>query len=223
MKSSKEFENAIRNKKVPILVLDQKWHRLFAIHGKTDEIKEAEANLNALLARQGKLNNDLKEYKKLKNKLMDNIVQNMDGSNKEITDEQRQKNQDDDKRLIDELNQKTEAAEEELLEIPKQIKAENSTLMLLSMEYFYSKIRVNQEEAQEIDAWIKQVRVDLKKNIIKKQNREINNREIYNYLHDILGPEVLDLFDLQYANQSSKEQQEGSFALSCIWKRNETS
>ena len=209
MKSSKEFENAIRNKKVPILVLDQKWHRLFAIHGKTDEIKEAEANLNALLARQGKLNNDLKEYKKLKNKLMDNIVQNMDGSNKEITDEQRQKNQDDDKRLIDELNQKTEAAEEELLEIPKQIKAENNTLMLLSMEYFYSKIRVNQEEAQEIDAWIKQVRVDLKKNIIKKQNREINNREIYNYLHDILGPEVLDLFDLQYDNQSSKEQQEG--------------
>ena len=209
MKSSKEFENAIRNKKVPILVLDQKWHRLFAIHVKTDEIKEAEANLNALLARQGKLNNDLKEYKKLKNKLMDNIVQNMDGSNKEITDEQRQKNQDDDKRLIDELNQKTEAAEEELLEIPKQIKAENSTLMLLSMEYFYSKIRVNQEEAQEIDAWIKQVRVDLKKNIIKKQNREINNREIYNYLHDILGPEVLDLFDLQYDNQSSKEQQEG--------------
>ena len=209
MKSSKEFENAIRNKKVPILVLDQKWHRLFAIHGKTDEIKEAEANLNALLARQGKLNNDLKEYKKLKNKLMDNIVQNMDGSNKEITDEQRQKNQDDDKRLIDELNQKTEAAEEELLEIPKQIQAENSTLMLLSMEYFYSKIRVNQEEAQEIDAWIKQVRVDLKKNIIKKQNREINNREIYNYLHDILGPEVLDLFDLQYDNQSSKEQQEG--------------
>lgn len=209
MKSSKEFENAIRNKKVPILVLDQKWHRLFAIHGKTDEIKEAETNLNALLARQGKLNNDLKEYKKLKNKLMDNIVQNMDGSNKEITDEQRQKNQDDDKRLIDELNQKTEAAEEELLEIPKQIKAENSTLMLLSMEYFYSKIRVNQEEAQEIDAWIKQVRVDLKKNIIKKQNREINNREIYNYLHDILGPEVLDLFDLQYDNQSSKEQQEG--------------
>ena len=206
MKSSKEFENAIRNKKVPILVLDQKWHRLFAIHGKTDEIKEAEANLNALLARQGKLNNDLKEYKKLKNKLMDNIVQNMDGSNKEITDEQRQKNQDDDKRLIDELNQKTEEAEEELLEIPKQIKAENSTLMLLSMEYFYSKIRVNQEEAQEIDAWIKQVCVDLKKNIIKKQNREINNREIYNYLHDILGPEVLDLFDLQYDNQSSKEQ-----------------
>lgn len=209
MKSSEEFENAIQNKQVPILVLDQKWHRLFAIHGKTDEIKETEANLNALLARQGKLNNDLKEYKKLKNKLMNNIVQNMDVSNAEITDEQRQKNQDDDKRLIDELNQKTEAAEEELLEIPKQIKAENNQLMLLSMEYFYSKIRVNQEEAQEIDAWIKQVRVDLKKNIIKKQNREINNREIYNYLHDILGPEVLNLFDIQYDNQSSKEQQEG--------------
>ena len=209
MKSSEEFENAIRNKQVPILVLDQKWHRLFAIHGKTDEIKETEANLNALLARQGKLNNDLKEFKKLKNKLMNNIVKNMGVSNVEITDEQRQKNQDADKRLIDELNQKTEVAEEELLEIPKQIKAENNQLMLLSMEYFYSKIRINQEETQEIDAWIKQVRVDLKKNIIRKQNREINNREIYNYLHDILGPEVLDLFDIQYDNQSLEEQQEG--------------
>ena len=58
--------------------------------------------------------------KKLKNKLMNNIVKNMGVSNAEITDEQRQKNQDEDKRLIDELNQKTEVAEEELLEIPKQ-------------------------------------------------------------------------------------------------------
>ena len=205
MKSSKEFENAIRNKKVPILVLDQKWHRLFAIQGKTDEIKEAEANLNALLARQGKLNNDLKEYKKLKNKLMDNIVQNMDGSNKEITDEQRQKNQDDDKRLIDETNQKMEENEDELLEIPRRIRDVNRKLMLQSMGYFYEKIRVNKKESDDIDAWINQVRVDLKKNIIRKQNRDINNREIYAYLHDIFGPSTLDLFDIHYEDEDVEE------------------
>ena len=70
--------------------------------------------------------------------------------------------------------------------------------MLLSMDYFYSKLRVNQQEAKEIEDWITQVRIDLKKNIIKKQNREINNREIYAYLHDILGNEVIDIFDIQY-------------------------
>ena len=42
------------------------------------------------------------------------------------------------------------------------------------------------------------MRIDLKKNIIRKQNRDINNREIYAYMHDIFGPDVLDLFDVQY-------------------------
>lgn len=70
--------------------------------------------------------------------------------------------------------------------------------MILSMDYFYSKLRVNQTEAKEIEDWIAQVRIDLKKNIIRKQNRTINNKEIYSYLHDIFGAEVLDLFDIQY-------------------------
>ena len=39
-------------------------------------------------------------------------------------------------------------------------------------------------------------RIDLKKNIIKKQNREINSRQIYAYMHDIFGAEMMDVFDL---------------------------
>ena len=57
---------------------------------------------------------------------------------------------------------------------------------------------MNQSESKEIEDWINQVRIDLKKNIIRKQNRDINNREIYAYMHDIFGPDVLDLFDVQY-------------------------
>lgn len=200
MKNDEEFRAAIADKQVPILVLDQKWHRLFAVHGKTDEIKEAEIKLNDLLARQGKLNTDLKEYKKLKNKLMDSIVQNMDGAN---ADAVREKKMEEDKRLIEEINQKTADAEDELLEIPRQIREANNELMVLSLNYFYDKLRVNQEESKEIEEWIKQVRIDLKKNIIQKQNRDINNREIYAYLHDIIGPEVLDLFDIQYEQKET--------------------
>ena len=205
MRNEEEFRIAIQNKQVPLLVLDQKWHRLFAVHGKTEEIKEAEGTINALLARQGKLNSELKEYKKLKGKLMDNIVQNMDESSDEKEDALREKKQDENKRLIDELNEKIDCCEEELAEIPSQIRENNEQLMLLSMDYFYAKLRVNKEEAKEIEDWITQVRIDLKKNIIRKQNREINNREIYAYLHDILGPEVLDLFDIQYENNPQEE------------------
>ena len=80
MRTEEEFKQALHEKKVPLLVLDQKWHRLFAIHGKTDEIKETEEELNGLLARQGKLNSEVKDLKKLKNTLMNNIMENMDDS-----------------------------------------------------------------------------------------------------------------------------------------------
>ena len=195
MKNTDEFRKALEHKKLPLLVLDQKWHRLFAIHGKTDEIRNAETELNNLLARQGKLNSDLKDYKKVKNQLMDEIVQNMEGSDGNASD--KEKVRDKDKRMIDELNERIDAAEAELLELPQKMTQVNENLMILSMEYFYAKIKINTQESKEIEAWINQVRIDLKKNIIKKQNRDINNREIYAYLHDICGPQVLDLFDVE--------------------------
>ena len=207
MRTEEEFKQALHEKKVPLLVLDQKWHRLFAIHGKTDEIKETEEELNGLLARQGKLNSEVKDLKKVKNTLMNNIMENMDDSISEAERNQREKKLEQDKRLIEEINEKISNAEDELLDLPNIIKECNEELMLLSMDYFYSKLRVNQQEAKEIEDWITQVRIDLKKNIIKKQNREINNREIYAYLHDILGNEVIDIFDIQYDDSTLGEKE----------------
>ena len=196
MKTEEEFRAALSNKNIPLLVLDQKGHRLFAIHGKTDEIKEKEAKVNELLAQQGRANTELKKLKKIKNQLMDEIVQNMDDEDNDSAE--REKKRLENKKLIDEVNEKINEEEDLLLELPKEIKEVNESLMILSMDYFYSKLRVNQTEAKEIEDWIAQVRIDLKKNIIRKQNRTINNKEIYSYLHDIFGAEVLDLFDIQY-------------------------
>ncbi len=192
----KDFENALKDKKVPILVLDQKWHRLFALSGKPENVLAIESELNHLIERQGQLNNDLKDLKKLKNKLMDNIVVNMAGTHEENSGAIESKKLEEDKRLIDDVNAKIEAAEDELLELPKLIRDKNETLMIATMDFCYDKLRSNMKEADEIAEWISQVRRDLKKNIIKKQNREINNRQIYSYMHDIFGPSVIDLFDL---------------------------
>lgn len=195
MKERQDFKSALIGKTVPLLVLDQKWHRLFAVHGKTEEIKELESKLNNLLAEQGRLNSRLKELKKLKGRLLDEIVQGMDDKDKKL---------EENKRLIDEINEKLEECEDELMDIPHQIRETNDELMLLSMDYFYEKIRVNQTESIEIEEWINQVRIDLKKNIIRKQNRDINNREIYAYLHDIFGAEVINIFDIKY-DEDKKE------------------
>lgn len=215
MKSREYFKGALYDKKVPILVLDQKWHRLFAIHGKSEEIKQFEEELNGLLARQGQANQDIKDLKKVKNNLMESIVANMEGKNEENQDPVLQKKMEENKRLINEVNEKIEACEDELLELPKQIKEKNEDLMLASMDFCYDKLRTNNEEIEEIAAWIKQMRIDLKKNIIKKQNREINSKEIYSYMHDIFGAQIIDIFDLKQEEQEtdSNESKEGGDAL----------
>lgn len=197
MKDREYFRGALYDKKVPVLVLDQKWHRLFAIHGKSEEIKAVEENLNHLLARQGQANQDIKDLKKVKNNLMDSIVANMDDKNEENQDPSIQKTMEENRRLINEVNEKIEACEDELLELPKKIKDTNEELMIISMNFCYEKLRANNEEIEEIAAWIKQMRIDLKKNIIKKQNREINSKEIYSYMHDIFGAQIIDIFDLK--------------------------
>ena len=191
------FLAAIKGAKVPVLVLDQKWHRLFAVSGKPKNIMENEAEIKVLLAEQGRLQTELKEYKKVKNNLMQGIVQNMEGaeSDKHIVQAQ---NLSDNKRLMEESNQKIEEIEDRLMELPNLIKAINEKIMIDTMTFCYERLRTNKSEADEISEWIAQTRVELKKNLIRKQNREINNREIYAYMNDIFGKDVMNLFDVNY-------------------------
>ena len=189
------FLAALKGVKVPILVLDQKWHRLFAVSGKPKEIIENEAALKALLAEQGKLTTELKEYKKVKSNLMHGIVQNMEGVDSTTHTEEAQ-NLNDNRRLMEESKKKIEEIEDRLLELPKQIKIVNEKLMLMS--FCYEKLRTNSKEIEEISGWITEMRIELKKNLIRKQNREINNREIYVYMNDIFGKDVMNLFDVKY-------------------------
>ena len=42
------------------------------------------------------------------------------------------------------------------------------------------------------------MRVELKKNVVRKQEMEVANQEIYSFMHDIFGSDVIDLFDMKY-------------------------
>lgn len=196
MAENKDFSVFLQNKRIPVCILDQKWHKLFALKGKPDDVVECEQELNDLLKHQGQLNNEIKELKKLKTKLMGNIVENMEGTHEENEGRISSKKLDEDKRLIDEINEKLEAHEDELLDLPREIGRVNKELMLLTVRYCYANLRTNVAEIREVTDWITQVRIDLKKNIIRKQNREINSRQIYAYMHDIFGAQMMDVFDL---------------------------
>ncbi|MCR5508969.1 MAG: hypothetical protein K6F34_09805 [Lachnospiraceae bacterium] len=191
--SEEKFRNALQDKRIPVLILDNKWHKLFKRSGTTPEIEILEKELTALLKRQGKLNSQIKDLKKIKGDLMNNIVSSMDEN-----DEMSEKKVTDSKRLINESNDQIDKYEDELLELPKQIDTVNKELMLKSMELCYETLAENTDEIESIADWIRDIRIQLKKNIIKKQEKEFQNADLYSYMHDIFGHEVMELFDMRY-------------------------
>lgn len=191
-KSEDSFKEALKGKKLPILTLDHKWHQLFTQNNQDGTVMALADELNELLARQGGITNEIKDIKRLKTKLMDEIVSGMDGIT--LTEQ----DMEDHKRLINECNEKIDAYQDELLDIPRDMNQVNYRLMLHSMRICYETLEKNTLEIAEIAEWISRIRVELKKNVIRKQEKEWINQELYTYMHDIFGPDVIEIFDMQY-------------------------
>jgi len=185
------FENALLGRNVPILPLDNKWHRLMIGLEKTKEMQKVEEEIKELLKRQGKINTDTKVLKKTKTRIMDEMVAAMDEADAASK-------QEEGKKQIETINAELEKYSEEMHELPKAINELNYKLMVATMEQCYEQIRENTSSIEEIAAWIDNIRIELKKNVVRKQEKELKNQEIYNYMHDIFGAEVIDIFDMKY-------------------------
>lgn len=198
------FKPALNGRKIPVLTLDNKWHQLFTKAEPDRELKRLENELNTLLKKQGKANTEIKELKKLKNRLMGEIVHLAD----EATggkDKNAEKKLEENTKLINECNEKTQEYEDQLMELPREIDRVNKELMIKTMEICYDTLKRNKEEIDETSKWISFVRMELKKRLIRKQEQEQMNQDIYTYMHNVFGPDVIDMFDLEYLNQQNKE------------------
>ncbi len=191
------YEQALAGKRVPVLTLDNNWYKLFTDLAELPRIQEKEKQLNELVQRQGQLNVDSKNIKKLKKKLIDEIVPMANELGQKYS-KSLEKKLDDHKRLIEECNEKLEEYQDELMDLPRQIEQVNHALMLLTMSYCYESMQENTRQIVEIAQWVKNIRIELKKNLVRKQEMEYQNRQIYSYMHDLFGAEVIDLFDMQY-------------------------
>ena len=188
------FREALVGKKIPILTLDNQWHKLFTQTGDNEELHSLEEKLNELLKRQGKLNTEIKSLSSFKKKLMQEIVSIM-----ELPDSAaKEKKMADNKRMIEESNQKLDDYNDELMELPKKIDDANLELMLATMRVCYSKIQKNIQDIEAINKWVSEFKVLLKRKILLKQSKEIWNDETYSYMHAIFGPDVIEMFDMKY-------------------------
>jgi len=190
------FADALVGKKIPVLTLDNKWYRLLDELGQ-EAAKDLVEELNTLLKRQGKVNTQTKEIKRLKKKLMNEIVPMVDEM-EQGGDQALAKKIEDHKRLIEECNEKLDSYQEEMIDLPREIDQVNIKLMLLTMEYCYDTLQDNTAQINEIADWVTKIRIELKKNLIRKQEMEQKNHDIYAYMNDIFGADVMNLFDLTY-------------------------
>lgn len=188
------YWDALQKKHVPLLTLDPRWHQLFPDHMKSKRMLQLEKKLNKLIKKQGQTNNDLKDYEKTKKILMENILNNMtDGS--ENDSPIRNMKQDKNQKLLDELHEKIMEAESLQDELPIEIRNVNHELLIESMRICYETLVQNTEDIEKEEAWIMEARKELTNHILVKQDMEIRNADTYRFMHDLLGAEIVDIFD----------------------------
>lgn len=195
-KKENKYQNFLQGKTIPLLTLDNRWHQLFPDGRKTAAMKRTEKELNSLIQRQGQLGNDLKDMKKLKKTLMKEIVDNMEAAT--TNDNELLKKQSKNQKLIMEINEKTPQMKDELDGLPARIEQVNQELMLLSMEVCYEKLKANDDAIIEMTEWITKTREELKETLVKREELQEYNSSMYGYMHNLLGPEIADIFDIKY-------------------------
>ena len=186
LKNSDVFKN------IPILTLDERWYHLINEKNKTDEIAYWEKQVNELLKKQGRINNDIKDIKKLKKQLINDVVENMEDDD---SSRQKQKRMSQNQRLIQESNDKIASLEDELLEVPRELARANEKLLTETLKACYDRMNANTEDIEVLDKWINATRVKLKKNILIKQDKETVSNNMYSLIHDIIGPENCSAVD----------------------------
>lgn len=205
------YRPALDGKKIPILTLDNTWHRLFTQTEKNAKIDHYATLLNELLKRQGKINNLIKDIRRVKKQLMNDLM--ADGF-EQAKDKKKEKKLEESRNLIEECNEKLETYMDESKELPGKIQEVNQQLMLATMEVCYRKLKENAAEITEMEAWMKAMRIELKKKTIRKQEKEEVNQALYNYMREIFGAEVVEIFDMKYHHdkkylKSENEQKTG--------------
>lgn len=193
----------LKNKNIPILILDERWLEIFPEHLQNDEIRSMSAELAKLLKKQGGLADNLKGMKRYKSQLMQEIVDNMDADETALGRLKRKK-LDKNQRKILELKESMSGKEQELADMPYQIRELNARLLEESTRVCYQRFRVNQERMDELDEDIHDLKEQLKFKLLEKQDCEAKNEKMYSYLHTLLGAKMMERLDRD-ANREDEE------------------
>lgn len=189
-----QIKRILRNKQVPVLTLDVRWHQLLAEEEKTPVIKRLEKELNTLLKEQGQTLADMKDMRKIKGKLMEEILRNMDASEEEA-DSFKVLKQDKSQQFIKEINEKMKQSDDRLSSLPYRIREINEQLLTETLKICFKKVGKNDQIVKELSEWIPKAEEELKRKRLIRDDREEENDMIYSYMREIMGRDIVSLLD----------------------------
>ncbi len=186
------IEDILKSKKLPVVLLDPSWHTAKQ-HIQSPIIDQIEKELQELLKEQGRLNTDYKEYTAIKQNFLKEILVL---SNKA---------QEGDNKALEELNkmhqstlganQKIEEIEARLEAIDDEINSKNKEIVSEMIAIGYGFIDTYKQKNEALETEITELRLQLLQKTQQKKESEAFLKDIYNYLHNIVGREQIEVID----------------------------
>ncbi len=191
-----DLYNELLGKYIPILTLNKRWHDVF-FDGKSKEILSLEKELNELLKGQGRINTDKEDLTKLKKQLLNEIVANMDAGENSRAAKKIDKSVD----LVEDINNKLILVEDRFLTIPNEIQETNTKLLLEGMSELCAKALQDKEDIENLNKLIDEARIEIKRKILLKQQKEEEYERINKFLDVTVGRRFKKKFE-NYLNKT---------------------
>lgn len=190
----------LQKEKIPIITLDNSWHQLIT-EIKTPGIGNLEKELNKLLKEQGKLNTDYIEYTRLKKEMLDTILE-LTHQAFELKSNEAIKKIEDQQKMILKINEILEEIELRLDTVPAEIQETNNSLVDESVRICYGYINRYREKSHQLDEEIQIIRSTLMEKTEEKKGYDKKADQLYQYLHQLLGPKFIEKLDSVYWEKS---------------------
>ncbi len=198
LRGSKQLNTrTLRKNDISLLILDERWNKLFANAPKNPSIERSEQKLKELLKEESRLIAEQKEIAATKKTHINRIIKLTSEVFEEGSDSAKKEMQGSE-REIKRINSRLERIEVLLEEMPNRKKLANLELLEKTVNIVYFKIGSARKRVRELEKLIEESRTKLKEYIDEKETLSQDNTDIYSYFHDLLGGEELEKLDREF-------------------------
>lgn len=183
----------LENKKLPVVLVDPLWYTVKE-QIKSNVIDENEKKLQELLKEQARLNTDYKEYNKVKQNFLKQIL----ALSGEVQGEAGDKKIEELNKLHQstlEVNHRLEDIEKRLEEVDAEVDLKNKEIIEEMVAVGYEYIELHRLKEAKLEAEIEALRSEMLQKTNERKQSEKFLKDIYQYLHNIVGQQQIEIID----------------------------